>query len=73
MIHIWHLLDYFYENLLSGLRGFIADFMDGIRELVEEFMDLFSYIASWLLGAVLFVTIPLWIVPYKLWKRRGDK
>ena len=60
------ILDYFYENYL---RTFI-DFCD---ELGEIAIDLFSTVISWLLAVGLFITIPLWMIPYKLWKMKGGE
>lgn len=60
------ILDYFYENYL---RTFI-DFCD---ELGEITIDLFSTVISWLLAVGLFITIPLWMIPYKLWKMKGGE
>ena len=57
-------LDYFYENYLRA-------FVDFCEEMGECSIKLFLTLLSWLLGVVLFVTIPLWIIPYKLWKRKG--
>ena len=58
------ILDYFYENYL---RTFIVF----CEELGESAISLFSTLISWLLGVGLFITIPLWIIPYKLWKKKG--
>lgn len=57
-------LDYFYEN-------YVRTIIDFCEELGESAVNLFLTIVSWLLGVGLVVTIPLWIIPYKLWKREG--
>lgn len=60
------ILDYFYEN-------YLRTFIDFCEELGESAINLFLTLISWLLGVGLLVTIPLWIIPYKLWKRKcGD-
>jgi hypothetical protein len=58
------ILDYFYEN-------YLRTFIDFCEELGESAINLFLILVSWLLGVGLFITIPLWIIPYKLWKRKG--
>ena len=60
------ILDYFYENYLRSV-------IDFIEELGESSINLFLKLISWILGVVLFVTLPLWIIPYKLWKRKGGE
>lgn len=57
-------LNYFYEN-------YLRTFIDFCEELGESAINLLLTLISWLLGVVLFITIPLWIIPYKLWKRKG--
>ena len=59
-------LDYFYEN-------YVRTFIDFCKELGESAINLFLILISWLLGVCLFITIPLWIIPYKLWKMKGGK
>ena len=56
------ILDYFYEN-------YLRTFVDFCEELGESAINLFLTLISWLLGVGLFITIPLWIIPYKLWKK----
>jgi hypothetical protein len=58
------ILDYFYEN-------YLRTFIDFCEELGESAINLFLTLVSWLLGVGLFITIPLWIIPYKLWKNKG--
>lgn len=58
------ILDYFYEN-------YLRTFIDFCEELGESAINLFLTLISWLLGVGLFITIPLWIIPYKLWKNKG--
>jgi hypothetical protein len=58
------ILDYFYEN-------YFRTFIDFCEELGESAINLFLTLISWLLGVGLFITIPLWIIPYKLWKNKG--
>ena len=60
------ILDYFYEN-------YLRTFIDFCEELGESAINLFLTFISWLLGVGLFITIPLWIIPYKLWKRKGGE
>ena len=60
------ILDYFYEN-------YLRTFIDFCEELGESAINLFLTLVSWLLGFGLFITIPLWIIPYKLWKRKGGE
>ena len=60
------ILDYFYEN-------YLRTFIDFCEEVGEDAIDLFLTLISWLLGIGLFITIPLWIIPYKLWKRKGGE
>lgn len=62
------ILDYFYENYL---RTFIEVCEEFCEELGESAINLFLTLISWLLGVGLFIKIPLWIIPYKLWKRNG--
>lgn len=58
------ILDYFYENYLET-------FIDFCKEIGTSAISLFLILISWILGACLFITIPLWIIPYKLWKMKG--
>ena len=58
------ILDYFYEN-------YLCTFIEFCEELGESAINLFLTLVSWLLGVGLFITIPLWIIPYKLWKIKG--
>lgn len=60
------ILDYFYEN-------YLRTFIEFCEELGESAINLFLTLISWLLGVGLFITIPLWIIPYKLWKRNGGE
>ena len=60
------ILDYFYENYLCTVIEFCA-------ELGESAKNLFLILVSCLLVVGLFITIPLWIIPYKLWKRKGGE
>lgn len=60
------ILDYFYEN-------YLRTFIEFCEELGESAINLFLTFVSWLLGVGLFITIPLWIIPYKLWKRKGGE
>lgn len=60
------ILDYFYEN-------YLRTFIEFCEELGESAINLFLVLVSWLLGVGLFITIPLWIIPYKLWKRKGGE
>lgn len=60
------ILDYFYENYLQT-------FIDFCEELGDSAINLFLTLISWLLGVGLFITIPLWIIPYKVWKRKGGE
>ena len=56
------ILDYFYENYLLLFIDFIEDFG-------EDAINLFLILGSWFICVVLFISVPLWIIPYKLWKR----
>ena len=58
------ILDYFYEN-------YLRTFIEFCEELGKSAINLFLILVSWLLGVGLFITIPLWIIPYKLWKSKG--
>lgn len=58
------MLDYFYEN-------YLRTYIDFFEQLGESAINLFLTLISWLLGVGLFITIPLWIIPYKLCKRKG--
>ncbi len=59
-------LNYFYEEYLKT-------FVDFLEEVWEVTIEIFSRIISWFLAAVLFLSLPLWIIPFKLWKRKeGD-
>ncbi len=58
------ILDYFYEN-------YLRTFIDFCEELGESAVNLFLTLISWILCVGLFITIPLWIIPYKLWKMKG--
>jgi hypothetical protein len=60
------ILDYFYEN-------YLRTFIEFCEELGESAINLLLTLVSWLLGVGLFITIPLWIIPYKLWKRKGGE
>lgn len=60
------ILDYFYEN-------YLRTFIEFCEELGESAINLFLTLVSWILGVGLFITIPLWIIPYKLWKRKGGE
>lgn len=60
------ILDFFYENYLRKI-------IDFCEELGESAINLSLTLISWLLGVGLFITIPLWIIPYKLWKRKGGE
>lgn len=60
------LLDYFYEHYLLT----VVDFCE---ELGDSAINLLLTLISWLLGVGLFITIPLWIIPYKLWKKKGGE
>lgn len=57
-------LDYFYEN-------YVRTIIDFCEELGESAINLFLIFVSWLLGVCLFITIPLWVIPYKLWEMKG--
>lgn len=58
-------LNYFYEH-------YLRTFIEFCEELGESAIRLFWTLVSWHLSVVLFITIPLWIIPYKLWKKKGD-
>ena len=60
------ILDHSYENYLET-------FIDICEELGDSAINLFLTLISWLLGVSLFITIPLWIIPYKVWKRKGGE
>lgn len=60
------ILDYFYENYLRTLIDFCEE-LGGIA------INLFLTLISSLLCIGLFITIPLWIIPYKLWKKGGEE
>ena len=60
------ILDYFYEN-------YLRTFIEFCEELGESAINLFLTLVSWHLGVGLFITIPLWIVPYKLWKGGAEE
>ena len=58
------ILDFFYEN-------YVRKIIDFCEELGESAINLSLSVTSWLFGACLFITIPLWIIPYKLWKMKA--
>lgn len=60
------ILDYFYEN-------YLRIFIEFCEDLGDSTINLFLILVSWLLSVGLFITIPLWIIPYKLWKRKGGE
>ena len=60
------ILDYFYEN-------YLRTFIEICEEFGESAINLLLTLVSWFLGVGLFITIPLWIIPYKLWKRKGGE
>ena len=57
-------LNYFYEN-------YVRTFIEFCEEFGESAINLLLTLVSWLLCVGLFITIPLWIIPYKSWKRKG--
>lgn len=59
-------LDYFYENYLLPIFDFL-------KEMSESACDLFLMFINWILLAVLFLLLPLWIIPYKFWKRKIER
>ena len=65
------ILDYFYENYLCTFIDFCEELGESAINLFLIFISWLLSVASWLLGIGLFTTIPLWIIPYKLWKRKG--
>ena len=44
----------------------IADFLEGILDAI---LGVFVFFAIVALHLISLVTLPLWIIPYKLWKR----
>ena len=50
----------------------LYEFADVICECVEaigeNFINIVLQIVSWICCAALFVTAPLWVIPYKVWK-----
>lgn len=66
------ILDYFYENYLRTFVEFCEELGESAINLFLTFISWFLSVVSWFLGVGLFITIPLWIIPYKLWKRKGD-
>ena len=52
-------LDYFYEEILSPTLSYFGE------HVVEPLIELFLLILYW-------ITIPLWIVPYLIFRRKKD-
>ena len=48
----------------------IADMLEGILEAI---LGVFVFFAIVVLHLILLVTLPIWIIPYKLWKRKGGE
>ena len=57
-------LKYFYEN-------YVMEIVDGLVEFSGCVLDGVLTVLSWLFAACLFITLPLWIIPYKVWDRKN--
>ena len=57
------ILDFFYEN-------YVRTIIDVLKEIGISAIGLFLILISWILVVCLIITIPLWIIPYKLWKMK---
>lgn len=57
-------LDYFYKHSIQPI-------VDHFEDVSENFSEIILEVLSWLFGFVLVLTLPLWIIPYKLWKKKG--
>lgn len=53
-------LDYFYEM-------YVEPVIDGIREISHNFI---IFVLSTLLFIALWVTLPIWVIPYVIYKKK---
>lgn len=44
-----------------------------MKELIEDIYGIYSIVACYVLAVLMILTSPLWIVPYAIKRKRGDK
>jgi hypothetical protein len=58
-------LDYFYKN-------YVISFLETLADIGESIIEAFSMVFSWLIFLLLFITLPLWIIPYKIYQNKKE-
>lgn len=58
------ILKYFYEN-------YLVEIIENVVELGEWVAECMLKALSWILGVILFVTCPFWIIPFKRWDEKN--
>jgi hypothetical protein len=46
---------------------------DLLQDILEAVLGVFVFFAIVVLHLILLVTLPIWMIPYKLWKRKGGE
>ena len=57
------IFDYFYENYLIPIA----------ENINEAFYPLIEYLLNIMLAGVLFITAPVWLIPYMIIKHRKER
>ena len=57
--------DYFYENYFLPL-------VENITDTGQTIWEVFLTVVEWLVVVVFFITIPLWLIPYSVVKKKRE-